>query len=68
MPSESMAELPVIAAAMNFVTAIRVLPIRAATIIFLDDEAILYRRPMFLLDQYTGGGVTDMLLVEKRAH
>ncbi len=37
MPSDSMAELPVSAAATNFVTAIRELPTRAAMMTFLED-------------------------------
>ena len=40
MPSDSMAELPVSAAATNFVTAIRELPTRAAMMTFLEDPAM----------------------------
>jgi hypothetical protein len=40
MPSESIAELPVIAAATNFVTAMSVFPMRAAMMTFLDDDAM----------------------------
>jgi hypothetical protein len=38
MPSESMAELPVIKAAINFVMAISVLPSKAAIITFVDED------------------------------
>ena len=38
MPSESMAELPVMADAINLVMAISVLPANAAKMTFLDDE------------------------------
>tara|TARA_B100001093_G_C26495527_1_gene870945 strand:- start:380 stop:622 length:243 start_codon:yes stop_codon:yes gene_type:complete len=41
MPSDIIAALPVIAEATNFVTAIRLLPIRAAIITFFDPEAIM---------------------------
>jgi hypothetical protein len=37
-----MAELPVIAEAMNLVMEIRVLPMRAAQMTVLDDDAILF--------------------------
>jgi hypothetical protein len=42
MPSENIAELPVIAAATNLVTAIAVLPASAATITVLDPEDIVF--------------------------
>jgi hypothetical protein len=40
IPSDSIAELPVIKAAVNFVIAIRVLPISAAIITLVDPDAI----------------------------
>jgi hypothetical protein len=39
MPSENIAELRVMKAAMNFVTAISALPIRAAKMTFFEPEA-----------------------------
>ena len=41
IPSESMAELPVISAAVNLVTAIRLFPTRAAQMTFFEAEDIL---------------------------
>ena len=41
MPSESIAELPVIEAAMNLVTEISEFPINAAIITFLDSAAAM---------------------------
>jgi hypothetical protein len=47
MPSENMAELPVITAAMNLVTAMSELPIRAATMTVLDPDAIIFGVPCY---------------------
>ena len=42
MPSENMAELPVIKAAANLVTAMRLLPARAAYMTFFEED--IYER------------------------
>jgi hypothetical protein len=44
MPSESMAELPVIEAAINLVIEIAVLPIKAAKMTFFDPDADIRNR------------------------
>ena len=65
MPSESMAELPVIEAAMNLVTAMRLFPTSAATMTFLDEAAMAAIVPW---SQHIGEDsrrrVTDILLQE----